>query len=259
MLSSWSIESCLIDIESRAARAMSVNSRSTNTTNLLTANGSPTGSLPNLNNGKNRSNSPSPNAYTNPNNAFGGTPAARHFSSRHRERLSPAASARLPLHALTKPTVIRVDELKRALHGNFVTAPPPAIGIGRNSESVVDEAESMMSMSYAGSELDDASFVEQQGNHHVPHAQEGFRNSSVEFAEGPARQANQPIPPVAEGTGAVDFAERNLSRVTLNDISSSSRGGAVAGGKVDLQALLGEIDESGSKGRPVSAMVTPPY
>jgi hypothetical protein len=258
MLSSWSIESCLIDIESRAARAMSVNSRGTNTTNLLTANGSPTGSMPNLNNGKNRSGSPSPNAYTNPNNTFGGTPAARHFSAKHRERLSPAASARLPLHGLTKPTVIRVDELKRALHGNFVAAPPPAIG--RNSESVVDDAESMMSMSYAGSEFDDASFVEQQGNHsHVPQtqAQGNFRNPSVEYAERPARQPGQPIPPVAEGTGAVDFAERNVSRVTLNDVPS--RGPVGNGGKVDLQALLGEIDESGSRERPVSAMVAPPY
>jgi len=257
MLSSWSIEACLIDIEARAARAMSVNSRGTNTTNLLTANGSPTGSLPNLNNGKNRSTSPSPNAYSNPNNTFGGTPAARHFSSRRRERLSPAASARLPLHALNKPTVIRVDELKRALHGNSTPAPP--LAIGRNSGSVVDDAESMMSMSYAGSELDDASFVEQQGNHHVSqtHTAESFRNSSVSSTGHTARHAGQPVPPVAEGTGAVDFAERNVSRATLNDVSSGVPVGH--GGKVDLQTLLGEIDESGSRQRPVSEMIAPPY
>ena len=125
----------------------------------------------------------------------------------------------------------------------------------------------MMSMSYAGSEFDDASFVEQQGqaNHHVPQVQEGFRNSSVEFADGSARQANQPIPPVAEGTGAVDFAERNLSRVTLGEVPMGRWpvGGAAAGmgGKVDLATLLGEIDDSGrgSRERPVSAMVAPPY
>jgi hypothetical protein len=117
----------------------------------------------------------------------------------------------------------------------------------------------MMSMSYAGSDVDDL-FLDQHTNTlpPVPSMSDGLRNSSVSSTVGRGAHyyAQQPTPAPVAGTGTMDFANVNGSHVTLPGSAGESYG---RGGKVDLKTLLGEIDAGASKDKTTSSIGAPPY
>lgn len=122
MLASWSAEACLASIDNHSlSRPLSLNTHGTNNTNnLVTANGSsPTTS--NSNSKRRGTGSPSGAAAANVyQNRFESTPAARHLSSRQRadqHLTAPTNSNGQGSGLSSKRSLVRVDQLKRALDG----------------------------------------------------------------------------------------------------------------------------------------------
>jgi len=270
MLAPWSAEASLASIENHtSSRPLSLNTHGTNNTNNhLTTNGtSPTTS--------NRNASPSGAAAANVyQNRFDGTPAARHFSARHRtdQHLGTPTESSVPGSALSsKRSLVRVNELKRALDGRTASASTTSLVAApltsqnsirvRKSErhsnaldgNVADDtaSESMVSASIAGSVDGEDEYPEGA----LPiHAAGNARMSSIgsesqyqyqpRFVPEPSHQQRQSEGGVP-GTGTQDFAARLFGESTSLGVPYNeqqgkwNRGGSVGSAVSGLSAANG--------------------
>jgi len=269
MLAPWSPEASLASIENHTtSRPLSLITHGTNTTNNhLTMNGnSPTTS--------NRNASPSGAAAANVyQNRFDGTPAARHFSARHRidQHLGTPTGSSGPGSALSsKRSLVRVNELKRALDGRTASASttslvaPPltsqnSIRVRKSDrhQNVLDgnaaddtASESMVSASIAGSVDGEDEYPD---NALPMHAAAGNARMSSIGLESQYQYQPRYVPEPSQqhsdggvlGTGTQDFAARLFDESTSLGVPSYpeqgkwNRGGSVGSAVSGLSAANG--------------------